>query len=638
MSAELGEGEREQSVSNEAVKPNGHAAEFTGLHATWGAPEATYEYRDAQGDLLFVTCRYTLPDGSEELCPWSYNGTAWVSRAPAAPRTLYGLELLSSNPGSSVLLVECEASAAAARRVLRPDGNITLSWFGGLEGVASTDLAPLSSRRVNIWPAANEPGWRAAGRLGAMLYALNAEVAVIDTHGQADGWSLASAIQQGMGSRELLAYAKAHKKPIGSSAQAAQMAIPVKPARVMPVSRLDTQEAHDEMPEGLSHTEIWEHYGLECVKGLPWANLDNAIRVVSKHPQLSKDLWFDEFRQLMMRRDAPWDDEDDTLKLTAWMQRAVKLHKVNKHIVYDAVRSYARSKARHPIREHLNALTWDGMRRLESWLQCCFGAADSPYMSSVGRIFLISMIARVFDPGCLVRTMPILEGAQEAGKTTALRIIGAQWHSEVSESMATKDFLQSLTGRWLVEVSELESFGRTSMERIKSTVSNPSDWFRESYGRRAVEHPRQCVLVGTTNADQYFEDETGGTRFLPIKCTRVDLDWLRANRDGLLAEALARFRAGEDWYKLERVEAAQIVGARYIADPWEQHIATWIFGRKEITISELLSSLEIDMADRDKNQSRRVGRVLRHLGWEPKNERRDGQVVPVFRPSAVPSG
>jgi predicted P-loop ATPase len=637
MSAsELDEGEaRPEAVDFTAshIKPNGHAADFTGLHVKYGAPAATYEYRDAQGELTFFVCRYPLDDGTEALCPWCYNGSAWISRAPAAPRSLFGLELLATNPDRPVLLVDSEPIAAAARRLIRPEANLILSWYGGPDSIAATDWQGLSGRTVTLWPTASAPHWSAAARIGALLFGLRCEVAVIDTHASRAGWSLLDGIQEGMDRHAIIEFAKRHKRPVRTSAQAAQMAIPVRGASDGPVARLGVEEAH-ELPDHLTHSEIWSHYGLETLKGLPWANLDNATRVIARHPQLSQDLWYDDFRGLTMSGTAQWDDEHSAVALQLWMQRSVKLAKMPLHVVRDAVGNYARTRKRHPVREMIDAYAWDGVDRVSTWLTRAFEVESSPYASAVGRIWLVSMIARVYEPGCQLRTMVVLEGEQNSGKTKACSILAGDWHSECLESMATKDFFQSLAGKWLVEVSELESFSRASIERVKAAVSARSDYFRESYGRRALEHPRQCVLIGTTNSHQWMADESGGTRFLPLRTARIDLAWLAANRVQLLAEARSRFLRGEDWYVVPREEAAAQVESRYIADPWEEHVAQYLVGRADVSVSELLGWIGIELEDRDARHNRRIGAILRHLGWrpQPKTAWREGRAVKLYAP------
>ena len=50
--------------------------------------------------------------------------------------------------------------------------------------------------------------------------------------------------------------------------------------------------------------------------------------------------------------------------------------------------------------------------RLARWLTRYLGAADSDYHRSIGQMFLISMVARIYRPGVQVDYMMILEGEQ----------------------------------------------------------------------------------------------------------------------------------------------------------------------------------------------------------------------------------
>ena len=166
------------------------------------------------------------------------------------------------------------------------------------------------------------------------------------------------------------------------------------------------------------------------------------------------------------------------------------------------------------------------------------------------------------------------------------------------------------------------------VSKVKSFVSRPTDRFRPPYGRRLVCVPRQCVFAGSVNHSAYLKDETGGRRFWPIACGKVNLDALRRDRDQLWAEAVARYRQGEPWWPdtAELIKAAtDEQEARYLADPWEQPISEWLEKLREdlnrpdeTTTAELLEKAISKKKDQwQRGDETRVGIILRRLGWEP---------------------
>ena len=175
--------------------------------------------------------------------------------------------------------------------------------------------------------------------------------------------------------------------------------------------------------------------------------------------------------------------------------------------------------------------------------------------------------------------------------------------------------------------------------RIKAFISRNTDRFRLPYGRRMIESKRQCVFVGTVNHHVYFRDETGGRRFWPVMCGRIDLDLLRRDRDQLWAEAVERYHDGEHWW-LEGGElnaaAAEEQDARYLSDAWEPKVAAFLDDdnnyKEEVTTADVLErALLKPIGTWTHGDQIRVGAILRHLGWEPHRPRGGGR-------GSVPTG
>ena len=259
-------------------------------------------------------------------------------------------------------------------------------------------------------------------------------------------------------------------------------------------------------------------------------------------------------------------------------------------------------------------------------------APMTPYVAAVGPMFLISMVARVFQPGCKVDYMMVLEGPQGSRKSAACATLGGEWYSDnLPEICSGKDVSQHLAGKWLIEISELSAMSRAENSALKAFMTRQVERYRPSYGRHEVIQPRQCCFVGTTNKAVYLRDETGGRRFWPVTTGDIELKALERNRDQLFAEALHDFRQGREWWPSLRFEAEHFTpeqSARYEADAWEEVIAQAIHLRQTVTIYEIAHEvLHIEMPRIGTADQRRIASVLERLGWVRKSQNWKGRRV-----------
>ena len=310
-------------------------------------------------------------------------------------------------------------------------------------------------------------------------------------------------------------------------------------------------------------------------------------------------------------------------EMTAWAQDIFGMPGLASAMVHEGLRVAARRTRKHCLREWLTGLKWDGISRLEDVLPKGFGTPNDQYHCRVSASWLLSLVARAMRPGCKVDTMPVFEGKQGAGKSTALAILGGEYHGEVHEDFGSQNFCLSLHGKWLLEVAEMHAFGRQDVDRLKGILSTQTDRFRAPYGRVIEDHPRQSVFAGTTNRDDWAQDDTGARRFWPVRCATIALPWLEVNRDAIFAEAVARFNANESWWQLPIELCEQHQQDRMPEDPWAVEIAklgedrTW-------SISEILESiLKLEANGQHSGHVRRVAALLRNAGWECYKEGKD---------------
>jgi predicted P-loop ATPase len=161
-------------------------------------------------------------------------------------------------------------------------------------------------------------------------------------------------------------------------------------------------------------------------------------------------------------------------------------------------------------------------------------------------------------------------------------------------------------------------------------MSRRVDHYRPSYGVRSQDFARQCVFIGSTNADTYLADETGGRRFWPVKVGTIDIESLTRDREQLWAEAVVAYRASERWWLDAEVEKAARgeQEERHVSDPWEPHVLKWIADKSAASVAEVLEhAIGMPRERQDQRAMNRVAAVLGAAGWKPTRRRVGGERV-----------
>ena len=258
-----------------------------------------------------------------------------------------------------------------------------------------------------------------------------------------------------------------------------------------------------------------------------------------------------------------WNDSDNA---------ALKVYINHKYGVYapsktkDAVLTAAAERAYHPVKEYLEALPpWDGVSRIDTLLTEYFGAEDNSYTRAVIRKSLTAAVARIYRPGVKFDSVLILNGPQGIGKSTFFSRLAGEWFSDslTVTDMKDKSGPEKLQGYWILELGELAGMRKTEAETVKSFITRVDDKYRASYGVSVENHPRQCIIVGSTNAeDGFLRDITGNRRFWPVRVSGVcdKKPWQLTDADvrRIWAEALVLYRGGEKLY-LEGEDAKRAV-------------------------------------------------------------------------------
>lgn len=363
---------------------------------------------------------------------------------------------------------------------------------------------------------------------------------------------------------------------------------------------------------------------------------DNLTNVVIFLKYARIEPWFNEFDQ----RYYLYGYGNGELNDTSLRDLRMSMHelgcKAKVDLVESGVKWMADRNKQHPLRLYLDDVEkkWDGTPRIDSWLPTYVGAKDDAFSRAAGRAWMIMAIRRVRKPGCLARTMLVLEGPQDVGKSTVFRILaGEPYYSDsLPIGAEPKVVIEECVGKWIIECAELERKTKKQVGEIRTFVSRISDTARVAWGRTAQTVPRQFVLAGTTNASKYLIDKSGNARFWPIKTGRVDLDALRSDRDQLWGEAAHFERKGEQHWLTGGLAdlAAKVAAKREVNTPLEDRWTELLnnapagFAPSE----ELWRAVGLENAgQRNQNHNDSLGDATHKRGWLFRQKRRNGPKV-----------
>ncbi len=416
---------------------------------------------------------------------------------------------------------------------------------------------------------------------------------------------------------------------------------------------IELKEEIDKVKQSVVVTpkEGWESGLILKSTFTPAPCVTNALLYFENHPDWAGKLAWNEFTGEALVKDALPDpvslqageavqDHHDTL-VQSWLEKKTNDPKWNIDTVRRAVDCWAKAHSFNPVKDYLDGLPkWDGTERLKSWLEtfCGAGPAEgdetrearnlSAFISAIGERWWISAIARVFEPGCKVHHVLVLEGAKGIGKTTLAEIIFGEYYAVILGDVTSKDNQALLSaGVWGVLMDELDVLGKSEMRSIKSWVTRDFEKFRPTWGRRHEKRLRQCVFIATVNGDDWAMEED--RRWWPVSCKgSFDLDGLRESRDQLMAEALHRYRAGQRWYFHAEEDAALISIAKTeqaARVPENVNTAVFLAAANKCagmsmdfpmtcSVGEVLEEIKLPL-DRRMAMQAQCGKVLSSSGW-----------------------
>jgi putative DNA primase/helicase len=354
-------------------------------------------------------------------------------------------------------------------------------------------------------------------------------------------------------------------------------------------------------------------------------SLGNVRAILAYSPEYAGRLWWSD-RLLTAHLDDEQLSDEHVVQMQIDMEALYGVLERSKGTVKDMAINLARTNRRNEVKEMFEAEEWDGTDRASTWLTTVLGVEDTELHRAYARKFLISVCARVYDPGCKVDQVLLLSGAQGMKKSSVFEILaGRRWFSDSRMDLSNKDSYMQLFQALIYEWSENHKAGSGAVEEEKAFISSRRDSFRPPYESAVRSFDRHTIIVATTNLPYPLTDPTGNRRWWPVSVTKVaDSEWLKANRGQLWAEALVAYKAGELHYFDENSELAEMRRAESEAyvrdDPRMDKIRQWARTdsaprHRGVTVAEVTERvLEIHASDLHKHATV-VGQLLRDCGF-----------------------
>ncbi|HEY3496013.1 MAG TPA: VapE domain-containing protein [Polyangiaceae bacterium] len=350
--------------------------------------------------------------------------------------------------------------------------------------------------------------------------------------------------------------------------------------------------------EGTLHETDWawnERFGWESPKGTPVATLEEVMGRMTRH--VNRHLGFEPTTRMIA--DSVWP-------------------------YVQAQRGY------NTLTDWLSACAdgWDGRARNLAQYVRLAESTPRAWAEVAFATWMRSAVARAFEPGCKADCVLVLEGPQGVRKSTLCSLLAkrGEYALELDHVDNSKDSLSKLhRGAWLVELAEGVAFSRTEAKELKALVSRATDVFRRAFDRGEPSRHRAFVFVVTTNETEYLQDITGSRRWWCVAVDWVDTEAVARDLDQLWGQAVAEYRAGQQWHLTAEHEALASAQAeeRRVVDPLEEAVAEWMYDLPEAlkveyrrTGVQLKSILgQFASAYQTRRPSNELGRVFHKMKW-----------------------
>jgi len=375
--------------------------------------------------------------------------------------------------------------------------------------------------------------------------------------------------------------------------------------------------------------------------GLNQARIESITQCLRDDPHFPYQIYFDEFfGQILIHRPSQSHPERITDNIVTEMREWFGINSwqsIAKEMAYDCINRVAHEKPVDLMRDWLNKLpVWDGQDRMsEAGVQAQM--SDPVYAQAWWRYVFSALIARQLEPGCKLDIVPILVGGQGVKKTQLAesippRLMGMETFGEItmSDIRKTETALYKVRAKAVLILDELRGF-KKDQDADKAAITRRIEEQVPKYMQYSIQYPRRCLIIGTTNDDEFLDDPTGARRFAPIRVEdTINIDWFKANMEQMWAQGRVIYEElGEPaWKDLELL--ARKVHDEFRAVSWvTPYVEDFIKNRHEPFTTNHVIDRCLDLnhapAASKKSIQMEIGKVLQAFGYQKDRRQVDGK-------------
>lgn len=381
--------------------------------------------------------------------------------------------------------------------------------------------------------------------------------------------------------------------------------------------------------------------------GQPIANVVNLKTALTRPDICRVYIARDKFKEQTILRDYnPVSSESayrelkdsDYFNLRLTLEQLYSFKPIPAQMMREAVHAVAEANAFDSAQLWLDAQVWDAVERCERFFIDYYGAKDTPYTRACGLYTWTAAAGRVITPGVKADMVPVLiSRKQGTGKSTGIMAMAPtpDQYVEISLDGSEDDRARRTKGCLIGEIGELRGFYNSSLEAVKAYVTRQFDKWTPKYLEQPVTYKRRIFFVGTSNHMEIFTDTTGNRRWLPIEIVQGNVERIKRDCNQLWAEGAMLYSIFGVMHREAEKLADALLSEYTINDPWLESIQAYLFQPNKrgelptdkgyVTTQEILTeAIGMTRAATNTGFGRRIGEIMRPLGYVPKQVRMSG--------------